>query len=122
MSQTWNNLLELMGQHSMVEYPKECCGIITKDLDYIPCKNLSQSPKSSFILDPAKYLEYEDQILAIYHSHPGSSDPFPSSNDMINSILSEYKFIVGFNNQFYIYWLDNTSIVFEKLNENHFNT
>jgi proteasome lid subunit RPN8/RPN11 len=114
-----NNLLEALGTHSIAEYPRECCGIITTDFEYIPCKNVSTSPKNSFVIDPFKMLEYEDNIWGFFHSHPGSSDPFPSKNDLVSSVFKHYKFIVGFSNAFYIYWLENDKVVFERLNEHH---
>jgi proteasome lid subunit RPN8/RPN11 len=115
----FENLLQSIQTHSLVEYPKEACGIITKELKYIPCKNLSKNPKNSFIIDPLAILHNEDNIWGFYHSHPGSADPIPSNRDIASTVFSEYKFLVGFAQNTYIYWLEDNSLKFEKFNESH---
>ncbi len=114
------NLLFQMGMHSQSELPKEACGIITKDLTYIPCRNISKNPKTSFVIDPRDIANNIDNILGFFHSHPGSSDPVPSRKDATSAIFSEYLFVVGFGTNFYKYWLENNDLKFEKLNESHF--
>jgi proteasome lid subunit RPN8/RPN11 len=109
-----------MQAHSIRDYPKEACGIITKDFTYIPCNNISNRPKTSFVIDPLAILEHEENIWGFYHSHPGSSDPIPSKRDLDSTLFTEYKFLVGFANNTYIYWLNETSeLSFEKFNESH---
>jgi len=49
-------LIEDMNNHALRDYPLEACGVILKDLTYEPCKNLSDYPKETFILDPAVLL------------------------------------------------------------------
>jgi proteasome lid subunit RPN8/RPN11 len=112
-------LLQSIQTHSLVEYPKEACGIITKDFVYIPCRNVSKNPKNSFIVDPLAIFKNEDNIWGFYHSHPGSADPIPSKKDIASTIFSEYKFLVGFAQNTYIYWLEDNSLKFEKFNENY---
>lgn len=120
MSQNnFNSLVESIGKHSLAEYPKEACGIITKNFDYIPCRNISSSPKNSFVLDPYAILEHEDNIWGFYHSHPGSADPIPSKKDIESTVFTEYKFLVGFAGNTYIYWLENNNLKFERFNESH---
>lgn len=104
---TFNQLIADMNTHAMQEYPKECVGIITKDFRYIPCKNISSMPLLTFYLDPAALVEYDNNIWGIFHSHPGDKNPIPSKEDKISAAFQEYKFIVGFDNKFYIYWLDH---------------
>ncbi len=104
--QKFTKLLEDMGRHSLMAYPTESCGIITKSFEYIPCKNISPQPKLSFILDPLAIYKYEDVIFAFVHSHPGSENPLPSEKDIASTIFNEYKFIVGFKDKFFIYWFD----------------
>ena len=41
----FNELKEAMNSHSLREYPKEAVGIVTKDYSYVPCKNISPTPK-----------------------------------------------------------------------------
>lgn len=114
-------LLQSMQAHSLVEYPKEACGIITKDLAYIPCRNISAKPKNSFVIDPLAILEHEEHIWGFYHSHPGSADPIPSKKDIESTVFSEYKFLVGFAQNTYIYWLEDGLLKFERFHENHCN-
>ena len=84
----------------------ECCGIITKDFNYIPCENISSDPKNTFILDPIALHKYGDNCWGVFHSHPDHED-LPSEKDKDSAIFSQYKFILGtLNNTFYIYWLD----------------
>lgn len=114
-------LLADMNKHSLHEYPKECVGIITNDFKYIPCKNISDKPKSTFFLDPADLVRHDGNIWGIFHSHPGSDNPIPSSEDKASAAFSNYKFLVGFNNKFYIYWYDSNvdALKFEKFEESH---
>lgn len=114
-----NNLLTELGNHSISAIPLEACGIITKELVYIPCKNVSFNPTTNFIIDPLQVLKYEDNIWGFFHSHPNIPDPIPSINDMPEIIFKHIKFIVGFANKFYIYWNDNGTLKFEKLDETY---
>lgn len=118
----FTSLCEAMGSHAMLEYPRECCGIITNSFEYRSARNISAKPKTSFIVDPIDILKHEDHIWGFFHSHPGSEDPIPSKQDLYSTVFSEYKFIVGFGNKFYIYWLDNDSLSFEEFNESHCTT
>lgn len=115
-------LLDDMNNHALREYPRECVGIVTKDFEYIPCKNISDRPKYTFFLDPADLVRYDGNIWGVFHSHPGSDNPLPSSEDKTSAAFNEYKFLVGFNNKFYIYWYDVNvdALKFEKLEEKHF--
>jgi proteasome lid subunit RPN8/RPN11 len=94
-----------MSRHSLSDYPAEACGIITTDFLYVPCKNVSVNPKTSFIIDPLAIYKYEN-IWGFFHSHPGEENPLPSEKDVSATIFDQYKFVVGFKNNFYIYWFD----------------
>ena len=111
-----------MSAHFITEYPREACGIITNNWSYIPCKNISTTPKDTFVLDPVSLLEYENTAWGVVHSHPGSDNPIPSEEDMASAVFDCYKFIVGFNNRFYIYWFNKKSntLMYEELEERHF--
>jgi proteasome lid subunit RPN8/RPN11 len=37
----FTQLKEDMNAHALRDYPREAVGIITKDFEYIPCKNIS---------------------------------------------------------------------------------
>ncbi len=115
-------LLEDMNNHALREYPRECVGIISKNFTYIPCKNISDNPKDTFFLDPSDLVKHDGNIWGIFHSHPGSDNPIPSSEDKTSAAFSQYRFLVGFNNKFYIYWYDLNvdALKFEKLEERHF--
>lgn len=117
----FEQLKQQMGQHSLESYPNECVGIVTKDFDYIKCKNVSTDPKNTFILDPAALVEHDGNIWAIFHSHPGSDNPIPSKEDKSSAAFSYYKFLVGFADKIFIYWLDKNvdALMFEPFKEKH---
>lgn len=110
-----------MTNHAQRDYPREAVGIITKDFKYIPCKNLSDMPNTTFYLDPAALVKYDENIWGIFHSHPGEENPLPSKEDKISAAFNKYKFIVGFGTKFYIYWLDKNldALRYESLEEKH---
>lgn len=118
---SFDRLTAAMNKHAMDSYPLECVGIITKELVYVPCKNISNTPKLSFYLDPAALVQYDGNIWGIFHSHPGDENPIPSKDDKLSAAFNQYKFIVGFNNKFYLYWFDSALDVlcFEPLKEQH---
>lgn len=116
-----NELLTKLSNHSIASIPLEACGIITKDFDYIPCKNISPNPTISFVIDPIEVYKNENNIWGFFHSHPNSNNPIPSSKDLPNSIFKSLKFVVGFGNTFYIYWNDNNTLKFEKFDETYDN-
>ena len=117
----FSKLKDDMNNHALKDYPLEAVGIITKDFTYIPCKNISDNPKETFYLDPAALVENDDNIWGVFHSHPGQDNPIPSQEDKIGAAFQEYKFLVGFNNKFYIYWYneDIDSLIFADFQEKH---
>ena len=102
----YNKLVDQLKTHCIAEYPREACGLITLDYEYIPCKNLSETPLKSFILDPFMLVKYDRNIWGLFHSHPGDESPYPSRDDKHDPILSCYKFIVGNANELFIYSYD----------------
>ena len=114
-------LIEDMNNHALRDYPLEACGVILKDFTYEPCKNLSDYPKDTFILDPAIFIKHDENIWGVFHSHPGSDLPIPSQDDKVSAAFQEYKFLVGFNNKFFIYWMDSKidALKFEPFEEKH---
>ena len=110
-----------MNNHALRDYPRECVGIITKNFEYIPCRNISDIPTLTFYLDPADLVKHDGNIWGIFHSHPGSDLPIPSSEDKISAAFAAYKFIVGFNNKFFYYWYDKNvdALLFEPFEEYH---
>lgn len=117
----YTTLTNDMNNHALRDYPREAVGIILKDFTYVPCKNLSTAPTYSFVLDPVAFITYDNNIWGIFHSHPGADKPIPSKDDKVSAAFQEYKFLVGFNNEFYIYWMDNKvdALKFDQLRKEH---
>ena len=117
----YTTLTNDMNNHALRDYPREAVGIILKDFTYIPCKNLSTAPLYSFVLDPVAFIKYDNNIWGIFHSHPGADKPIPSKDDKVSAAFQEYKFLVGFNNEFYIYWMDSKvdALKFDQLRKEH---
>lgn len=118
---SYKKLKQALGQHSIESYPNECVGIITNSFEYIKCKNVSSDPKNTFVLDPAALVQYDGNIWGIFHSHPGSDNPIPSTEDKASAAFSCYKFLVGFGDKLFIYWLDEKvdGLKFEPFEEKH---
>ena len=62
----FKKLTDAMNNHALKDYPCEAVGLITKDFDYIPCKNISDTPKDTFILDPAALVEHDEKYMGIF--------------------------------------------------------
>ena len=117
----FNSLVSSMGKYAQAQYPFESCGIITKSFEFVPSKNLSNKPRQSFMLDPLLFIEYDENIWGIFHSHPGDDNPLPSDEDRESTTFEQYKFLVGFNNKFHIYWYDKNikALMFDRFEEKH---
>jgi len=118
----FNELVTSMGKYAQSQYPFEACGIITKTFKFIPSKNLSNKPRHSFMLDPLLFIEYDDNIWGIFHSHPDSKHIEPSEQDLKQLIYKDLKFVLGVQNKMFIYWYDWKKSIkrLEELHENHF--
>jgi proteasome lid subunit RPN8/RPN11 len=78
-------MIEEMLEHLSNEYPKEGCGIILNrrgKLEWVPCKNVSQTPEETFEFDAREYtrVQLKGDIHAIVHSHPDTTSE-PSESD-----------------------------------------
>ena len=86
-------------RHAELEYPNECVGIITLDGEYVPLKNVSDTPTQTFCLSEENDFEYATldengncKVAAIIHSEcygKGEIEPTllgPSRIDMEQQI------------------------------------
>jgi proteasome lid subunit RPN8/RPN11 len=73
--------------------PFECCGLIGGTSDRAtsihPLRNIARNPLIAYEAAPEELFaaqrqmrEHGEQLLAIYHSHPRSSEPAPSETDV----------------------------------------
>ena len=93
--------------HARAEAPGECCGLIGgtagQAQNVYPTRNASANPLITYEASPEDLFaaqrsmrERGEQLLAIYHSHPRSSDPKPSETDVrLAYYPSAVYFIVG---------------------------
>lgn len=58
-------------EHAKNSYPKESCGVIINDIEYMPCNNLAVDP-DQFYIDPKDIVNAtkKGKITAYVHSHP----------------------------------------------------
>ena len=80
-------------EHAKTCMPEEACGLVyiyKGKTKYKSCKNISISPKQTFIIDPKEYANIEDKatIVAVFHSHP-FEQPYPSAAD--KTICEKFK-------------------------------
>lgn len=80
---------QLFWQHAIEQYPKEACGlIIDGGTQYIPMKNIHETPRINFRMNFAEFNEYymAGRVSALMHSHTASHpvpNKFPSRMDMV---------------------------------------
>lgn len=117
----FNKLITEMGKYAQSQYPLEACGLITNSFEFVPSNNLSNQPRTSFMIDPLLLLEYDDIIWGIFHSHTDEKHQEPSEADMEHSIFSNLKFVLGNQDKFFIYWYDKENKIkrSEIFNESH---
>lgn len=79
--------------HAQAVDPNECCGLIGGDAgratSIYPLRNVASNPAVSYEAAPEELFnaqrqmrERDEQLLAIYHSHPRSAIPLPSETDI----------------------------------------
>src|SRR5437762_4410971 len=97
--------------HAREASPHECCGLIggtgggtaqtiyrTRNIAADPLVAYEAAPEDSFAAQRAMRQQGEE-LLAIYHSHPRSSDPQPSATDVrLAYYPAAVYLIVGFRN------------------------
>ena len=73
------------------QYPKEACGFILKDGNFVPCENIANDVYNHFKVKTSDFLMHENNLLAVVHSHPDGQDA-PSKADMTSQIASGIPF------------------------------
>lgn len=73
-------------EHARSCYPQEACGLVVifKGREkYVPARNVSHTPRSSFVISAEDYAAAADmgEVVAIFHSHPDES-AHPSGSDV----------------------------------------
>jgi len=93
--------------HARAENPRECCGLIggrdEETQTVYPLRNVAADPLVTYEVAPEDLFAAQramrgrqEQLLAIYHSHPRAADPTPSSTDVrLAYYPSAVYFIVG---------------------------
>ena len=100
-----------MYAHARAARPEECCGLVggsaaggaTARAVY-PLRNVAREPLVSYEAAPEELFaaqrlmrERGERLLAIYHSHPRTSEPQPSERDIQLAFYpSAVYFIIGF--------------------------
>ena len=99
--------VEEMYAHAREMSPAECCGLIggirNEARTVYRLRNVALDPLTGYEAAPEELFaaqrsmrERREQLLAIYHSHPRSSDPFPSATDVrLAYYPSAIYFIIG---------------------------
>ncbi len=66
---------EQIKKHAKQVYPNECCGIVLNNDVIVPCRNISDTPEKSFIIDSDQIKDYANEnIVGFYHSHKEYED------------------------------------------------
>ncbi|MBA3355110.1 MAG: M67 family metallopeptidase [Pyrinomonadaceae bacterium] len=79
--------------HARQATPFECCGLIggvnDRATSIHPLRNVACNPRIAYEAAPEELFaaqkqmrERDEQLLAIYHSHPRSTEPVPSETDV----------------------------------------
>ena len=98
--------LDAMIAHARETDPEECCGLIggfadTKAASLYRLRNVTRNPESAYEAAPEDLFAAQRQmrdrgegLLAIYHSHPRSSDPSPSETDVRLAYYPSAKYLI----------------------------
>ena len=98
--------LEAMIAHARETAPEECCGLIggtseSQAASLYRLRNVTPHPELAYEAAPEdlfaaqrKMRERGEDLLAIYHSHPRSSDPRPSEADVRLAYYPSAKYLI----------------------------
>ena len=106
-----NHASELIA-HAREAAPRECCGLIGGTADGVAqgiyrLRNIAPTPLVTYEAAPEDLFTAQrtmrargEHLLAIYHSHPRASDPYPSETDVrLAYYPTAVYLIVGLGNQ-----------------------
>jgi [CysO sulfur-carrier protein]-S-L-cysteine hydrolase len=89
--------------HARAEEPKEACGLISGRGGVgdriFRCTNVHPEPNTRYLMDgqeqfdALKAMGGEDNLLAIYHSHP-LTEPRPSTTDVAGALWPDQFYVV----------------------------
>lgn len=94
------DLLDAIQQHGAACYPSEACGVVIRKGNKslaLPCKNVSDTPRTHFVMDVSDYSAAADQgeVIGIWHTHVETSSR-PSDADRVGCENSEVPwYVVG---------------------------
>lgn len=82
-----------MFAHARAAQPAECCGLIgghnAQAQTVYPLQNVAADPLTTYEAAPGELFaaqremrERDEELLAIYHSHPRAAEPVPSATDV----------------------------------------
>lgn len=88
--------LDAMTKHTVMEYPKEACGLVVKKGRaevYVPCKNLALKPEDNFKICPHDYAEADEmgEIVGVFHSHPDGTSVASTQDLACMSVNAEIQ-------------------------------
>lgn len=92
------NIIEEMLAHARDDSQNEVCGLVVaygKKQRIVRAKNLAESPRFDFDIDPEAWLEVGDDemVIAVYHSHPFSRCE-PSMADLRGCELTQLPWFI----------------------------
>lgn len=100
-----------MFAHARRCVPEECCGLLggagSEVASVYALTNVAREPSKTYEAAPRELFDAQmlmrergETLLAIYHSHPRSQDPEPSSTDVRLAFYpAAVYFIIGFDEQ-----------------------
>ena len=87
-------LLSNIKSHFEEVYPKEGCGVLTLEGEYLPILNTSDE---GFTMDKKEFMSLVlngVNIVAVVHSHPDEKNPIASKHDKLASRFLNIPYII----------------------------
>jgi len=98
--------VDAMIAHARETAPEECCGLIggiseTRAASLYRLRNVTPNPESAYEAAPEDLFAAQrtmrkrgEALLAIYHSHPRSSEPSPSETDVRLAYYPSARYLI----------------------------